>query len=427
MSNALAIATVTTTLAQIVRSAAQSIVPGAEVLTERPDGAASGQARIRLFMYQVSPNPALRNNDLPVRSGDGKLLRRPTAALDLHYLLAFYGNETQLETQRMLGAVARDLQTQAVLGRQMITDAVASQSFLTGSNLAEAVEQIKFTPLPLSLEELSKLWSVFFQTPYVLSMAYQASVVLIESEERIEPAPQVLRRGKEDRGVDSLLGPLPLLDGVHIGAADEVDRRPRAPSYPSAQLGALITLGGINLNGDIVLLRFSHPRIKAAKDVVIPQANRTATEIRLTLPDDAAAQTEWVPGLYTLSAIVKDGGSERSTNLLPLKLAPKITKIAPDNPIQRDANNNVTLTLTCAPQVLPEQRVTLLVSDREVAAEPHAARTDTLQFKLESAPVIKEAVVRLRVDGVDSLPFKRQDAPPPPRLVFDDKQKVTIQ
>ena len=42
----------------------------------------------------------------------------------------------------------------------------------------------------MNLEELSKLWSVFFQTPYALSIAYQASVVLIEPDlEPIDAAP----------------------------------------------------------------------------------------------------------------------------------------------------------------------------------------------------------------------------------------------
>ena len=42
---------------------------------------------------------------------------------------------------------------------------------------------MRFTPLSLSLDELSKVWSVFFQTPYLLSVAYQASVVLIETDD----------------------------------------------------------------------------------------------------------------------------------------------------------------------------------------------------------------------------------------------------
>lgn len=201
MSNALAIATVTTALAQIVRTAVQSVLPGSDVLTERPDSTPLGQPRARLFLYQVSPNGFLRNNDLPTRAANGNVVKRPTTALDLHYLLAFYGNENDLEPQRMLGAAVRDLHAKPVLMRQMIEDAIASEAFLADSNLAEAVEQIKFTPLGFSLEELSKLWSVFFQAPYALSIAYQGTVVLIESEENAQAALPVLRRGAEDQEI----------------------------------------------------------------------------------------------------------------------------------------------------------------------------------------------------------------------------------
>jgi hypothetical protein len=426
MSNALAIATVTTALAQIVRSAAQSILPGSDVLTEPPDTAAAAQPRIRLFLYQVAPNAALRNNDLPLRSAEGNLVKRPAVALDLHYLLAFYGNENELEPQRMLGAVVRDLHAQAVLTRQMIADAIASQTFLTASNLVDAVEQIKFTPLALSLEDLSKLWSVFFQKPYVLSITYQGTVVLIESEESIQPAPPVLRRGEENQGVSAELGAFPTLESVHIGAPEDATQRPRPPAYPSAQLGLLVTLEGRNLSGDSVRVHFMHPHV-AAKEITIPVTDRTATQINVIIPDDAAAQTEWAAGIYSVVLTVNNSTTERSTNQLPLALAPKISSIAPPNPISRDAAGNVTLTITCAPQVLPQQRAVLQLADREVAAQPHPVATATLQFVIENAPVVTDALVRLRVDGVDSLPFKREATPPPPRLIFDDQQKVTIQ
>jgi hypothetical protein len=53
---------------------------------------------------------------------------------------------------------------------------------LGDSDLADADDLVRFTPTGLSLEELSKLWSVFLQTPYVLSIAYQAGPVLVEQE-----------------------------------------------------------------------------------------------------------------------------------------------------------------------------------------------------------------------------------------------------
>lgn len=426
MSNALAIATVTTALAQIVRTAVQSVLPGADVLTERPDSTPLGQPRVRLFMYQVSPNGSLRNNDLPTRAANGNLTKRPTTALDLHYLLAFYGNENDLEPQRMLGAAVRDIHAKPVLMRQMIEDAIASETFLAESNLADAVEQIKFTPLSLSLEELSKLWSVFFQAPYALSVAYQGTVVLIESEENAQASLPVLRRGKDDQGVNTLLGPFPSIESIHIGAPGDAGRRPRAPSYPSAQLGAVLTLTGRNLGGEAVSVRFDHARLAVTKTIVVPSSDRSGAELKVTLVDDAPAQTDWAAGLYTVVAVVENGDAERTTNQLPLPFAPKITDIAPPNPVTRDLSGNVTLTITCGPQVRPTQRVALLIADREVAAQAHPADTDTLQFTVENAPVVTDALVRLRIDGVDSLPFTRQEIPPPPHLAFDDNQKVTI-
>lgn len=426
MSNALAIATVTTALAQIIRSAVQSVLPGADVLTERPDSTPLGQPRVRLYLYQVSPNSALRNHDLPTRTADGRLMKRPTAALDLSYLLAFYGNEANLEPQQMLGATVRDIHAKPVLMRQMIEDAIASEPFLITSNLADAVEQVKFTPLSLSLEELSKLWSVFFQAPYALSLAYQGTAVLIESEESpIAPMP-VLRRGEEDRGVHLLLGPFPAIDSIHIGAPEEVGRRPRATSYPSAQLGTVLTITGRNLAGESVQVRFNHTRLTLTRTIPIPDSDRSGSELRMVLVDDVPAQTDWAAGLYTVTVRVQNGGIERTSNQLPLSFAAKVNGIAPANPVARDASGNVVLTITCGPEVRPSQHAELLIADREVAAEGHPADTAALQFIIEDAPVVTDALVRLRIDGVDSLPFRRQGVPPPPRLVFDDNQKVTI-
>lgn len=427
MSNALAIATVTTALAQIARTAAQSVVAAADVLTERPPASPGAAPRVRLFLYQVTPNAALQNDQLPLRSADGAAVKRPTVALDLHYLLAFQGNENELEPQRMLGAVVRDLNEKPVLMRQMIIDAVASQTFLTGSNLADAPEQVKFTPLPMSMDELSKLWSVFFQTPYALSVAYRATVVLIESEEAGRPAPPVLRRGEEDQGVEALLGAFPALEAIHIGLSEESDRAPPPPSYPSAQLGSLLTLTGRNLGGDSARARFSHPRLTTPIEIPVAPAEHKATRLRLAIPEDAAADTAWVAGLYAVDVIVTQSGMERVSNRQALTLGPRISAIAPPNPVARDPSGTATLTISCRPQVLPAQAALLQIADREITAEDRPAIVADLVFVISDAPVVTDALVRVRVDGVDSLPFVRRTEPPPPRLVFDDAQKVTIQ
>lgn len=197
MSNHLAVATVTGVLhTQLLN--ATILVPGATVTTTRPNGgAANPTPTINIFLYQVIPNAAYRNADLPTRRSDGQLVCRPQAALTLHYLLSFQGDETTLEPQRLLGAAVRQLHAHPLVTAQDIVQTITNPPYdavLPSSNLADQVDLVRFTPLGYSLEELSKLWSVFLQSPYLLSVAYQASAVLIESEETPQTALPVRTR-----------------------------------------------------------------------------------------------------------------------------------------------------------------------------------------------------------------------------------------
>lgn len=184
MSNYLAIATVTATLQRILQSALQVDIAGARVTTVRPDTSGSGvpDVGVNIFLYQVVPNPAWRNADLRSRRPKGDLGKQAQAGIDLSYLLTFYGNEVELEPQRLLGCTLRTLIDQPILTSDIIRDTVNHSAFhfLSESNLTEQVEQVTMVPAPMNTEELSKIWSVFFQTPYVLSFAYQGSTVLIE-------------------------------------------------------------------------------------------------------------------------------------------------------------------------------------------------------------------------------------------------------
>ena len=202
MSNYLAIAAVTATLRNLLQSALNEELVGAGVTTVRPDADADLPATgANIFLFQAVPNAAWRNADLPTRSRDGRLVQRPVTALDLHYLLTFYGSEGDLEPQRALGIVARTLHAQPVLTPDVIQAAIDATAggdpnhYLLEADLQAEAERVALTPLPFTLEELSKLWSVLFQTPYALSMAYLASVVRIEAEETPQRALPVRVRG----------------------------------------------------------------------------------------------------------------------------------------------------------------------------------------------------------------------------------------
>lgn len=195
MSNHLAIATVTATLQDLLQSAASNSVPGATVTTQRPEAASNGaqnDPKVNLYMYQVMPNTAWRNQEITIRHADpnnsqdrskDKVEYRPLVPLNLHYLVSFYGAESELQPQRLLGSVVGMLQANARLPLAAVRSAIENRNYLKESDLIlqlESVEHIQLTPIRLDLEEMSKVWSVFFQVPYVLSIAYEASVVLIE-------------------------------------------------------------------------------------------------------------------------------------------------------------------------------------------------------------------------------------------------------
>jgi Pvc16 N-terminal domain len=186
MSNYLAIATVTAALQQILQPAVKAAVGGASFGFSRPTADGTPKTpQVNVFLYQVTPNAAYRNQHVPTRRADGTLVKRPQAALDLHYLFTFHGDDTALEPQRLLGAVITALENQPLLTPDDITSATAPASkfpFLANSGLDRQVERVKFTPTALSIEEFSKLWSAFFQVEYSLSVAYHASVVLMESD-----------------------------------------------------------------------------------------------------------------------------------------------------------------------------------------------------------------------------------------------------
>lgn len=186
MSNHLAIATITATLQRMLQVSVQEDVHGARVTTVRPKTLESGNTEtcVNIYLYMVTPN-TYHISDNSTRRPRGELAKRSQAALDLQYVISFHGNEAELEPQRMMGCVVRTLQNTLTITPEMIRDTSADPtlSFLAGTDLANQVEQISITPTDISVENLSKIWSVFFQTPYSLCATYKCSVIFIEGEE----------------------------------------------------------------------------------------------------------------------------------------------------------------------------------------------------------------------------------------------------
>ena len=187
MSNYLAVATITLVLKNLLSEVLKKANARADVTTLPPNSPASSLPNpgANLFLYQVTPNATLRNMDLPTMRSSDKLVQRSRIILDLNYLISFYGDAAKFEPDLMLGLVVRTLHERAILNQKLISQvikALPAADPLSKSNLADEPELVRITPVGLSLEELSKLWSVFFQTGYSLSVAYQVSPIQIESE-----------------------------------------------------------------------------------------------------------------------------------------------------------------------------------------------------------------------------------------------------
>src|SRR5215212_5345689 len=397
MSNFLAVATVTATLSRALTTAVAADVPGATVTTLRPDDSTNGTPAtgVNIYLYQVAPNAAWRNTELPTRRDDGGLIRRPRVALDLLFLISFYGSEVQLEPQRLLGSVVRMLHTRPVLTRQMIREAISdpNNAFLATSNLDEEVEQIKLTPSSLSLEELSKLWSVFFQVPYTLSVVYQASVVLIEPEVPLQEALPV-----RERNVYTLPFRQPTIEQIMSQAGAE---RP-------ILAGDQLILAGKQLRGEVTRVRIGG--IEAEPQAV------SDTQIRVPLPGSLRAGVQSVQVVQHIqigTPPTPHRGFE--SNVAAFILHPTITATARNVQGSGDVPRSADIEVEFVPRVGRSQRVVLLLNELQPPDRPARAYTFSAPPRDQTDPDETDAITipisgvapgtylaRVQVDGAES-------------------------
>ena len=414
MSNETSIAAVTTTLRHLLQQRFDANGAGGIVVTTRPldrvrDNNIGNGDQVNLFLYHTQINPAWRNMEIPSRVKPGET-GQPPLALNLYYLLTAYGQNDDFPeptSHRLLGQAMSVFYDHSILSPADIRAALPATN-PPENDLDLQIEELRIVLQPLSVDDLFRLWATF-QTQYRISSAYEVSVVLIESRRPVKTPLPVIRRMSNDQGPQvqsDLIPPFPTLTSVQL-----------PNQQASARLGEVLALSGFHLEGENVVVLFTNIRLPAPIEIPTQQ-ERTATDIRVQLPDQSA---NWVAGFYSLAVEVRRTGQQnRTTNELSFSLASRILQIIPQQAV-RNASGEVTITLTCSPQVRPEQRVALLLGDREVPVQPHPTQTDRLEFRIAAATP-GEYFVRLRIDGVDSLLVDRTVTPP----IFDPNQKVTI-
>jgi hypothetical protein len=241
------------------------------------DGTEAEAARVNLFLYRTSENAALKNQMIPGQ-GHPSEYGQPPLSLVLHYLLTAYGttddnglvNETRAHF--LMGSAMRVLHDYPVITQQLMTihngpNSPASQ--ILHDSLRGEFEQVKITLDPVSLEDLSKVWTAL-TSPYRLSAAYTVSVVQLESRRlKTLASPVVTRR-------------------IHIA----VSKRPqisnvfRTPALAGDPIGDICAHVGQELTIEGENFRAARTWVKLGNLEPIGVQPLSDREIRIVVPDN---------------------------------------------------------------------------------------------------------------------------------------------
>jgi hypothetical protein len=225
-----------------------------------------------------------------------------------------------------------------------------------------------------------------------------------------------LKRGEKDQGANVISSPAPSLSGLRF-----VNQK------PSAELGDAVTLLGTQLSDVNTKVRLQHPVLNSSIDIE-PEAPINETEMVLQIPtflDDAELGSKWPAGFYGVSLVTKATGLPAIvSNAVSMPLSPSIESIDP----RVAPAGNIVFTIECLPQIRNGQKVSLLFGDSIVPSDTVETPADPISRTIITFTVNNAQskatpyVLRLRVDGVDSIPidFSGETAE------FDDNHKVTV-
>jgi Pvc16 N-terminal domain len=419
MSNHLAIATVTATLARIVQAGVKAATGAAPTVTTLRPVAGGGipEVGVNIFLYHATPNTAINNADLNLRRPKGELVRRWQVGFDLNYLLTFYGDEERLEPERLMGCAVKTLCDYPFLTathfRQTINDPLFG--YLADSTLPEQVERVKLLPLGVNTDEIARIWNTMPQSNSSLAIAYQASYVLIEGDEMGDtPVPVRERRTYVGLGQPS------------IERVMHVDKPQRAP----ITLDSTLSIVGQNLVSEDTRI-YIGPAIVKAQSLKDSQATVVLKELI------AAGLRAGVQSLQVAHFPPSDRRTEPSrlqepdftikSNAIAIILCPTIEDVPILEPLSLDQwagdtasttlndkdPRNGTILITVDLEVDPAQYVVVILNKMIPAGSPGKLVSSIFRAKERDMPTRMlafpfeqlqpgEYLVRVHVDGAES-------------------------
>ena len=180
MSDYRAIADVGETLIELLRDNMQDLIPRRQSIVMASPGEieTNDDVRLSLFLYQVLENIHLKNQEMQIR--DPTTLTFPPIVLDLYYMFTSYPSGIQDITERTR-------EEHSILGRaiQIINDnSVLAGSVLKG-NLDVNGYELHITLTPVSLDDMTKMWTTFPGKPFRSSICCLVTPVMIDSGREI--------------------------------------------------------------------------------------------------------------------------------------------------------------------------------------------------------------------------------------------------
>jgi hypothetical protein len=388
--------TLRTLLRDRMESAGQQNGPGVTLLPPDESPSDGREERVNLFLYRVGEHEQLKNQRPP---GDRARSSGVPLSLTLHYLLTAHSNKKPPKAQWWLADAMRVFHDYSIITEDLAQKRASSSSNGQPSILAPQLdsehEQIKISLDPLSVDQMTEIWTVF-TVPYRLSAAYSVSVVQIESQQPEGVVRLVGQPTAAGPRVHSVPFQTPRIQEIRVERRD--DSPPKKEwRYPYARIGDTLIIRGHNLTGE----GETRVRIGEEEEVVVSGDHQQDTRLEVPLPDE-----NWLkPGTYPVSVrrtvaerTSSDDAFSYTSNQCFFALVPRINVLDPATLTPPD-------TLSIEGERLSRNiDETVVFIGRTKFEESDFTTQSSTEIKMEISSLSKgDYPVRVRVAGMESI------------------------
>jgi hypothetical protein len=366
--------------------------------------------RLNLYLYHIRADASLKNQEIPGQGYPGAY-GHPPLSLELYYLMTAFAAPENVPTadevaQEILGDAMRVLHDFAIVTQALTitrTTAGTVGDVILDTDLRGEFERMKITFQPMSLDDSSKIWTALPQANFRRSVAYEVSVVQIESQRRRryprlvgEPAPHVVGPPP----VTPSTGPMiyvepfrhPQIHEVLLRRAGDPPDTDMERSIPYACIRDTLILRGRNFTSDLTT------RVRLGNVVVTTPLWRD-DRIEVEIPDNPALQ----PGPQTVMVTLDVRMGQPPTphigyrsNVGIFMLLPHVTgaDIPTTGIVRIQGTRLFDEGLEC---------LTLVGNEVVPSANYTTSTTTEIRFNQPSGLASGSYLVRVRVNGAESL------------------------